>query len=131
MPSTAHTPTLPLVEIRVSGPLDTGALVRMQPLMADAVALRPHHLVVDLSDCDAVDAAGIALLVDAHRAVWRDGGRMSLQGVSPRVHRVLEIARVDRVLQTATAPTGYRPRHRPYRLRTRPAAPPVIAEPAT
>jgi anti-anti-sigma factor len=131
MPSPTDTPTLPLVEIRVTGPLDAAATVRMQPLLADAVALRPNHLVVDLSECDTVDAAGIGLLVDAHRAVWRDGGRMSLQGVSPRVHRVLEIARVDRVLQTSTAPPGYRPRHRPRRRATTPASPVVVGEPST
>jgi anti-anti-sigma factor len=131
MPSPARTPTLPLVEIRVTGPLDAAALARMQPLIADAVALRPNHLIVDLSECDAVDAAGVGLLVDAHRIVWSDGGRMSLQGVSPRVHRILEIARVDGVLQTATAPAGYRPRHRPYRRRYAPVPVTVVTDPAT
>jgi anti-anti-sigma factor len=129
MPSPADTPTLPLVEIRVAGPLDAAAVVRMQRVMADAVRLRPDHLVVDLSECDAVDAAGIGFLVDAHRAVWRDGGRMSLQGVSPRVHRILEIARVDRVLHTATAPIGYQSRHR--RRRTVAGSALVTAEPGT
>jgi anti-anti-sigma factor len=131
MPAPADTPTLPLIEIRVTGPLDAAAVVRMHPLMADAVALRPNHLVVDLSECDAVDATGIALLVDVHRSVWRDGGRLSLQGVSPPVYRILEIARVDRVLHTATAPAGYRPRHRPGRRRPAPAPALVAAEPTT
>jgi anti-anti-sigma factor len=131
MPSPADTPTLPLVEIRVTGPLDAAEVTRMQPLMADAVALRPNHLVVDLSECDAVDAASIGFLVDAHRAVWRDGGRMSLHGVSPRVHRILEIARVDRVLHTATAPAGYRPRHRFAGRHAVPAPAVAVAGPAT
>jgi anti-anti-sigma factor len=129
MPSQADTPTLPRIEIRVTGPLDAAAVTRMQPLMTDAVALRPNHLIVDLSECDGVDAAGVEFLVDAHRTVWRDGGRMSLQGVSPRVYRILEIARVDRVLHTAPAPAGYRPRHRHGRRRPAPVL--VAAEPAT
>jgi anti-anti-sigma factor len=81
-------------------------------LFEDAVALRPAHLIVDLAECEYLDATGITLLVDTHRRIWQDGGRMTLRGLSPRLHRILEIARVDRVLHTATAPAGYRPKHR-------------------
>jgi anti-anti-sigma factor len=112
MPPTTQARTTPLLEIRVSEPLDERMAVSVGGLFEDAVALRPAHLIVDLAECEYLDATGITLLVDTHRRIWQDGGRMTLRGLSPRLHRILEIARVDRVLHTATAPTGYRPKHR-------------------
>jgi anti-sigma B factor antagonist len=112
MPPSTQTRTTPLLEIRVSEPLDARTAVSVGGLFEDAVALRPAHLIVDLAECEYLDATGIALLVDTHRRIWQDGGRMTLSGLSPRLHRILEIARVDRVLHTAIAPTGYQSKHR-------------------
>jgi anti-anti-sigma factor len=112
MPPSTQTRTTPLLEIRLSEPLDERTAVSLSGLFEDAVALRPAHLIVDLAECEYVDATGITLLVDTHRRIWQDGGRMTLRGLSPRLHRILELARVDRVLHTAAAPTGYRPKHR-------------------
>jgi anti-anti-sigma factor len=102
MPPT--TPTTPTVEIRVSEPLDARTVVSVGALLDDALARRPTHLIVDLGGCEYLDAAGIILLLDAHRRIWRDGGLMTLRGLSPRLHRLVQTARVDRVLHTATAP---------------------------
>jgi anti-anti-sigma factor len=96
--------TVPLIEIRVATPLTAEFAGAVDRLLDDAVTLRPARLVVDLSECEYVDATGIALLLDVHRRIWRDGGRLTLQGMSPRLHRILHIARVDRVLHAATAP---------------------------
>jgi anti-anti-sigma factor len=112
MPHLTETRTMLLLEIRVTTPLSAATAGDLDGLLEDAVALRPGHLVIDLTDCEYLDATGIGLLLDVHRRVWQDGGRLSLRGMSPRLHRILQIARVDRVLQTATAPAGYRPKHR-------------------
>jgi anti-anti-sigma factor len=100
MPPSSQTRTTPLVEIRVSEPLDARTAVDVSGLLEDAVAQRPMQLIVDLAECEYVDATGVILLVDTHRRVWQDGGRMTLRGLSPRLRRILEIARVDRVLHT-------------------------------
>jgi anti-anti-sigma factor len=102
----AQTPAMRFVEVLVTDPLDTGAAPRLRALLDDAAALRPADLVVDMTACVYVDAAGIGVLLEAHRRVWRDGGRLTLRGVSPKVARTLQLARVDRVLTVATAPTG-------------------------
>ena len=108
MPDVTETRAMPLLEIRVTTPLSAATADSLEGLLDDAVALRPAHLVIDLTDSEYLDATGIALLLDVHRRVWHDGGRLSLRGMSPRLHRILEIARVDRVLQTATAPAADR-----------------------
>ncbi len=106
-------PSMPLVEILVREPLDAEAVPKVRLLLQDAVELRPAHLVVDLAGCEVLDAAGIDLLVGVHRRIWAAGGRLTLRGLSPRLHRMIKLARADRVLHTAAKPPGYQPRHRP------------------
>jgi anti-anti-sigma factor len=100
---------MPLLEIRVTTPLSAATVGDFDGLLDDAVELRPAHLVIDLTECAYLDATGIDLLLDVHRRVWQDGGRLTLRGLSPRLHRILEIARVDRVLHTANAPAAATP----------------------
>jgi anti-anti-sigma factor len=123
MPTVTEAPRMPLIEVVVPDPMDAAAVPRVSAVLDDAIALRPAHLVVDLTACCFIDAAGIELLVDAHRRTWSAGGRLTLQGLSPRLYRILQIARVDRVLHTASAPAGYQPRHRAERRRTDDAIP--------
>lgn len=124
---TRHTPTLPLVEVLVQGALNAAAVPRIRLMLDDAVSLKPAHLVADLADCPVLDAAGIDLLVATHRSIWGAGGRLTLRGMSPRLSRLLALARVDHVLQTAPAPAGYRPRHRSSARAIDPA-PTAVAE---
>lgn len=110
--SIRETPSIPLVEVLVEGALDAAAVPRIRTMLEEAVGLNPVHMVVDLADCPVLDATGIDLLVAVHRTVWGTGGRLTLRGMSPRLYRLLALARVDHVLQTAPAPPGYEPRHR-------------------
>ena len=59
--------------------------------------MRPTNLVVDLSRCGYADAMAIDVLLHAHRRTWQFGGRLTLRGPSPRVQRMLELARVHQV----------------------------------
>ncbi|MEV0131042.1 STAS domain-containing protein [Dactylosporangium sp. NPDC050688] len=104
----AHTPAMRLVEVLVTDPLDTSTAPRLRALLDDAAALRPADLVIDMTACAYIDAAGIGVLLDVHRKVWSDGGRLTLRGLSPKVARTLRLARVDRVLQV-TAPGRFVP----------------------
>jgi anti-anti-sigma factor len=112
MPHLTEARTMPLLEIRVTTPLSAATAGDLDGLLEDAISLRPAQLVIDLTDCEYLDATGIGLLLDVHRRVWQDGGRLSLRGMSSRLQRILEIARVDRVLQAATAPAGHGSEHR-------------------
>jgi anti-anti-sigma factor len=83
---------MPLLVVRVSEPLDATSVSAVGGVLDDAVAVRPAHLLVDLTECERLDAAGIAMLIDVHRRMRRDGGRMILRGLSPQLHRILAIA---------------------------------------
>ncbi|MDG6108700.1 STAS domain-containing protein [Dactylosporangium aurantiacum] len=99
-------PARQLVEVSVTDPLDTSATPRVRALLDDAAALRPADLVVDMTACTYVDATGIGMLLDVHRKVWRDGGRLTLRNLSPKVARTLQLARVDRVLHVTGTAVG-------------------------
>ncbi|WP_308290781.1 STAS domain-containing protein [Micromonospora sp. RL09-050-HVF-A] len=96
--------TVPLVEVCVTDDLDLAALARSREVFDRLVALRPAHVVVDLSECRHLDAAAVGLLLDVHRELTRHGGVLTLRDPSPRALRVLSAARVSRVLPMVTTP---------------------------
>jgi anti-anti-sigma regulatory factor len=108
------------VEITVTDALDEGSVRRNLRLIERVIAMRPANLIVDLSRCSAVDQAGAALLADVHRTVGDGGGQLTLCGLSMQLYLPLRSARLEEILQTADRPSGYRPRHRRARQRSRP-----------
>jgi anti-anti-sigma factor len=109
LPDATRAPTSPVVEIYVTEPLDTAAGVRLRGLLADAVNLRPEHLVVDVSACPFVGAVAVEALLDAHRHLWSTGGRLTLRSPSDRLRRILDAARVGHVVHISPAVPGSEP----------------------
>ncbi|NJC71209.1 STAS domain-containing protein [Planosporangium thailandense] len=112
------------IELTVNGPLEASAVRAFAAVVDRAIARRPRRLVIDLTDCPFIDAAAIDVLLDAHRRTWPSGGLLALRNPSPRVRRILEIARLDHVLQlTTTLPSepGLDRPEQPAAVATRPA----------
>jgi len=59
--------------------------------------------VLDVAGLTSVDAAGLGVLVGAHRRALRAGRTLVLRDVPPPLARVLLITRLDRVLRTSQA----------------------------
>jgi anti-sigma B factor antagonist len=93
------TQRVPLVEVVVRGQLDAVSAPEVHDVLEQAMLLSPAELVIDLADCPFIDAAGIMLLLDAHRRAVRNGGVVALRSPSPRLERNLKLAHVDRVLK--------------------------------
>jgi anti-anti-sigma factor len=89
--------SMPEVVVTVTGPFEGAAVERWGGVIAGAVATRPRHLVVDLTQSPGLDAAAIVVLLGTHRAMVHSGGRLTLRGPDARVRRILRLARVDRV----------------------------------
>lgn len=87
----------PTIEIRVEGELDASAMPRLRGRLEDALSLTPTQLYVDLADCTFLSAQAVALLLDAHRQVRRDAGRLVLRGCSQRHRRVLALMGLQEV----------------------------------
>ncbi|MEU5910026.1 STAS domain-containing protein [Micromonospora sp. NPDC047527] len=89
--------TLPLVEVCISE-FDRAGLPETGTVFDRLLALRPAHVVVDLSRCRHIDAAAIGLLLDVHRRLVRADGVLTVRNPNPRIRRILHTARLDQVL---------------------------------
>lgn len=90
--------TVPLVQVSVTEDVDRNTVPRLMKAFRDILTLRPEHVIVDLGACRVLDAAGIEMLLDVHRTLWRQNARLTLRSISPRLRRLLTIARAAQVL---------------------------------
>ena len=63
-------------------------------------------MIVDLSELEMIDAAGLGVLVGTHRRALRAERRLVLRDVPPRVMRMLAITRLHRVLRVELTPAA-------------------------
>ena len=89
--------TVPLVEVAITE-FDLACLPETGTVFDRLLDLHPNQIVVDLSDCRHIDAAGIGLLLDVHRRMVRAGGVLSVRDPNPRIARILQTARLDQIL---------------------------------
>ena len=90
---------IPTIEVIVTGDLNSWTAPAINDTLDEAMALAPEQVIIDLEGCPSIDAAGILLLLDAHRRAIRNGATVALRSPSERLRRNLRLARVDRVLQ--------------------------------
>jgi anti-anti-sigma factor len=57
----------------------------------------PKKLILDLADVPYMDSSALAVLVEALKRMQRNGGRVFLFNLQPRVKGLLEIARLDTI----------------------------------
>lgn len=100
-----QTCTCPTVEVEVVGALDLSVAARLREQLFDALSLRPSRLVVDLSGCTFFDVCGINLLLEVHRAVWQQDGRLVLRGAQERHHRLLALMGLRDVFEVSEPAT--------------------------
>ncbi|MDH2429979.1 STAS domain-containing protein [Sphaerisporangium sp. TRM90804] len=85
--------------VDVGARLDGGTVAQLRPLLHEAVDAGDGDLVVDLSELELIDAAGLGVLVGTHRRALRAERRLVLRGVPPRVMRLLAVTRLHRVIR--------------------------------
>jgi len=104
-------PTTPLVEIVVTEELTAPAAARLHTLLADALALRPIELVVDLANCPRADALAVDILLNAHRRAFHLGSHMTLRAPTERLRRLLALNHLDRVFDISESAPEQPPPH--------------------
>ncbi len=72
--------------------LDAGCAARARHELEQAQAARPVRLVVDLSECRSIDAAGLGVLLEARRRARERGATLVLRGASHRLRRLLAVS---------------------------------------
>ena len=101
--TSADNDRIPVVEVIVTHALNVESVPQLTATFAEVLRVHPVQLVIDLAACPAIDAAGIAALLDAHRRVRRDGGHLTLRAPSERLRRNLALSRTDRVLRVVAS----------------------------
>jgi anti-anti-sigma factor len=82
----------------IVGHLEVATVPDARVVLHDAVDRGIGDLVIDLHDVELVDATGLGVLVGTHRRAQRAGRRMLLRDVPPRIHRLLMVTRLNRVI---------------------------------
>jgi len=92
-------------EIHVEGELDLAVSEHLQAALERAAEER-HHVLVDLSRCDFIDASALTVLVHGHRNLRQHGHQLLLYGVQGQVRRLLSITGVTEtgLMATTAAP---------------------------
>jgi|SRR5579875_1666820 len=82
--------------LRLAGPLTLRNLFGFQN---EFRSLTPPILILDLSEVQYIDSAGLGLLMNGYVSAERAGRTFVLVGVTPRVYTLLELTRVHTVLK--------------------------------
>lgn len=82
----------------IVGELDVTTVPDVRAVLHGAVDRGSGDLIVDLSRVESVDATGLGVLVGTHRRAQRISRRLVLRAVPPRIHRLLTVTRLHRVI---------------------------------
>jgi anti-sigma B factor antagonist len=77
--------------VAVAGEIDIATAPELANILDD---FAQESVIVDLSAVTFIDSSGLATLVEAHRRISSDGGRLVIDRVQPRVQKVFEITRL-------------------------------------
>ena len=96
-----------VVWLSLSGEFDLSAVERASKALAEAEALSPKSILVDLSLLSFMDSSGLHWIVEAHESAGRRGSRLSLVAGPPNVQRVFEITGLEKQLVFVARPEGH------------------------
>jgi anti-sigma B factor antagonist len=91
-------------EIEVEGELDLAVSDRLKAAIQRATKER-HHVLVNLSRCEFIDASALTVLVQGHQGLREHGRQLLLYGVQGQVRRLLSITGVTETGLMATTAT--------------------------
>jgi anti-anti-sigma factor len=83
--------------VRLVGEADVTTPALAEVLGAEA-AKKPHLLLVDISELTFIDSAALNEILQAHRKLRADGGRLELAGPRRAVARILQLSAIDQII---------------------------------
>jgi anti-sigma B factor antagonist len=75
-----------------------GTAPRLREVVAASVAAGENRIVVDLSDADFIDSAGLCALIGGLKATRQAGGDLRIAAPNEQVRLVLRLTDMERVL---------------------------------
>ena len=86
--------------LRPEGRLDLLSAAQLKQQLTDAVANGAQQLVIDMAGVSFIDSSGLGALIGGLKAARLAGGDLRIARVGEQARLVLELTRLDRVLQT-------------------------------
>ncbi|MBN2305402.1 MAG: STAS domain-containing protein [Anaerolineae bacterium] len=90
--------------IEVIGRIDGYDNRSLRRAISDAIARGHQHLVLDLSEVQYMNSAGLRELVQVWKELTRQGGTLTIANPSPQVQKLLELVGLDSVLEIYADP---------------------------
>lgn len=89
----------------LQGELDIATAPRLCSSLCEKLPELPPHadVVLNVSDLDFIDAAGLGVIVRLDNQLRADGRRVRVESAGPWIRRIFEIAGLDRLLPRAEA----------------------------
>ncbi|MDX6291816.1 MAG: anti-sigma factor antagonist [Kribbellaceae bacterium] len=89
--------------VRLVGLLDVRSVRAVRQELNELIDSADGDVIVDLEEVDAIDAAGLGLLVATHRRTELLGRQLVLRHPAPSVIRILAVTRLHRILHVERA----------------------------
>jgi len=87
--------TADAVVLELTGEVDLHRSVALRGVLLDIMEEKPPRLVIVMQDVEFMDSSGLATLVEALQISRRNGTKLFLVGLRPRVRSIFEISRLD------------------------------------
>ncbi|WP_419918500.1 STAS domain-containing protein [Candidatus Poriferisocius sp.] len=96
--------------LTVTGEIDMATAPRFRQRLRSVIGAGGQNVVIDLSGVDFIDSTGLGVLMGAAKRVRSAGGDIRLVMAGSRLSDLIEITRLDRVLDvfdSVAAATGH------------------------
>jgi anti-anti-sigma factor len=100
------------IDVIPRGELDMASAPELEQAIMPRLEADTAWVLLDLRSLDFIDSSGLRVVVGAHRAAEERGGRFTCVRGAPgtTVHRIVEIAGIDGVIEMVDDPAEASPR---------------------
>ncbi|WP_419924450.1 STAS domain-containing protein [Candidatus Poriferisocius sp.] len=84
--------------LSVTGEIDMATAPRFRQRLLALISTGAQNVVIDLTEVDFIDSTGLGVLMGAAKRVRSAGGDIRLVSVGSRLADLIELTRLDRVL---------------------------------
>lgn len=91
-----------ITTVAIAGRITFGTLEPgLDPLARELPEIYSRRVLLDLAGTEYIDSTGVSWLLTCHKRCREGGGKLVLHSLNPLVKQVLQVLRLDRVLQVA------------------------------
>ena len=104
------------ISLRLAGEMDIATADHLVEIARTLSDQDLRHVRLDLAELHFIDASGLSALVQTRTHVLDQGGRLTLHGVRPLLHRLLAITDLSAAFELAPGPATPTDRSAPGRV---------------